>query len=41
MPPYTLFGSECSYDEAKVVVFPIPYDATLTYRPGPGTVRTR
>jgi agmatinase len=34
MPPYTLFGSECSYEEAKIVVFPIPYEATVTYRPG-------
>jgi agmatinase len=34
LPPYTLFGSDCKYEEAKVAVFPVPYDATLTYRPG-------
>ena len=35
MPPYNLFGiEEQNYDKAKVVVMPVPYDATTTYRPG-------
>ena len=35
MPPYNLFGlEEQNYDSAKVVVLPIPYDSTSTYKVG-------
>ncbi len=35
LPKYNLFGlDEIGYDKAKVVVLPIPYDSTLTYRTG-------
>lgn len=35
MPPYNLFGIEDQdYDKAKVVVLPIPYDSTSTYKVG-------
>ncbi len=35
LPKYNLFGlEEQDYKKAKVVVVPIPYDATLTYRSG-------
>lgn len=35
MPPYNLFGIEDStYEKAKVVVIPVPYDSTVTYKPG-------
>jgi agmatinase len=35
MPPHNLFGLEdVSYDTAKVVVLPVPYDSTATYRVG-------
>ncbi|MCL4379580.1 MAG: agmatinase [Candidatus Marsarchaeota archaeon] len=35
MPPYNLFGlEEQDYKKAKVVVFPIPYDSTSTYKVG-------
>ena len=35
MLPYTLFGiEEQDYDRAKVVVMPVPYDSTTTYRAG-------
>ncbi len=35
MPPYNLFGlEEQDYDSAKVVVLPIPYDSTSTYKAG-------
>ncbi len=35
MPKYNLFGlDEQDYKKAKVVVLPIPYDATLTYKTG-------
>lgn len=34
MPPYTLFGVENDYKNAKVVVLPIPYDSTTTYKSG-------
>lgn len=35
MPPYNLFGlEEQDYKSAKVVVIPIPYDSTVTYKSG-------
>ncbi len=35
MPPYNLFGlEEQDYDTAKVVVLPVPYDSTSTYKVG-------
>ncbi len=35
MPKYNLFGlEEQDYEKAKVVVLPVPYDATSTYKPG-------
>ncbi len=35
LPPYNLFGLEgSSYNGARVVALPIPYDATSTYVPG-------
>ncbi len=35
MPPYNLFGLEDQdYEKAKVVVLPVPYDSTSTYRTG-------
>ena len=35
MPPYNLFGlEEQSYEKAKVVVIPVPYDSTSTYKAG-------
>jgi agmatinase len=35
MPPYNLFGlEEQDYDSAKVVVLPVPYDSTSTYKVG-------
>src|SRR5208283_6076545 len=35
MPPYNLFGlEEQNYKKAKVVVIPVPYDSTSTYRSG-------
>ncbi len=35
MPPYNLFGlEEQDYKKAKVVVFPVPYDSTSTYKVG-------
>ncbi len=34
LPPYTLFGSTPKYDEAKIVVLPIPYDSTTSYKAG-------
>ncbi len=35
MPPYNLFGLENQdYEKAKVVVLPVPYDSTSTYRAG-------
>ena len=35
MPPYNLFGiEEQDYDKAKVVVLPVPYDSTSTYKVG-------
>ena len=35
MPQYNLFGlEEQDYDKAKVVVLPIPYDSTSTYKVG-------
>ncbi len=35
LPDYNLFGlEEQSYEKAKVVVLPVPYDSTLTYRAG-------
>jgi len=33
-PKYVLFGSEASYEEAKVVALPIPYDSTSSYKSG-------
>lgn len=35
MPPYNLFGiDEQNYDTARIVVLPVPYDSTSTYRVG-------
>lgn len=35
MPPYNLFGIENpEYNKAKIVVLPIPYDSTTTYKSG-------
>ncbi len=35
MPPYNMFGlEEQDYDKADVVVLPIPYDSTTTYKAG-------
>ncbi len=35
LPKYTLFGAEeQDYKKAKVVVLPIPYDSTVTYKSG-------
>ncbi|MEM3839487.1 MAG: agmatinase [Candidatus Micrarchaeaceae archaeon] len=34
MPPYTLFGVDNDYNNAKIVVLPIPYDSTTTYKAG-------
>lgn len=35
VPGYNLFGLEDqSYEEAKVIVLPVPYDSTVTYRAG-------
>ncbi len=35
MPPYNLFGVfDPDYESAKVVVLPIPYDSTTTYKSG-------
>jgi agmatinase len=35
MPPYNLFGLEKqSYENAKVVVIPVPYDSTSSYKSG-------
>ncbi len=35
MPPYNLFGlEEQSYDKAKVIVIPVPYDSTSMYKVG-------
>ncbi len=35
MPPYTLFGIEDQdYEKAKVVVLPVPYDSTSTFKVG-------
>ncbi len=35
MPDYNLFGLEGqSYDSARVVVLPVPYDSTVTYKAG-------
>ena len=35
MPPYNLFGLEDqNYEKAKVVVMPVPYDSTSTYKVG-------
>lgn len=35
MPPYNMFGLEdTSYEKARVVVLPVPYDSTTTYRAG-------
>ncbi len=35
MPPYNLFGiEEQDYDTAKVVILPVPYDSTSTYKVG-------
>ncbi|MCL5115115.1 MAG: arginase family protein, partial [Candidatus Marsarchaeota archaeon] len=35
LPPYNLFGlEEQDYKSAKVVVVPIPYDSTSTYKVG-------
>ena len=35
MPPYNLFGIEDqNYEKAKVVVLPVPYDSTTTYKTG-------
>ncbi|MGD0729499.1 MAG: agmatinase [Candidatus Micrarchaeaceae archaeon] len=35
LPPYNLFGiEEQSYESAKVVAVPIPYDSTTTYKSG-------
>ena len=33
-PKHALFGSEASYEEAKVVALPIPYDSTSSYKSG-------
>lgn len=35
MPPYNMFGIEdTSYEKSKVVVLPVPYDSTTTYKAG-------
>jgi agmatinase len=35
LPPYNLFGIyDQDYDSAKVVVLPVPYDSTTTYKSG-------
>ena len=34
MPKCTLFGTEASYEGAKAVVLPVPYDATSSYKSG-------
>ena len=35
MPPYNLFGvDDPGYENAKVVVLPVPYDSATTYKPG-------
>ncbi|MEM3791391.1 MAG: agmatinase [Candidatus Micrarchaeaceae archaeon] len=35
LPPYNLFGLEDqSYEKSKVVVLPVPYDSTTTYKSG-------
>ncbi|MGC8629184.1 MAG: agmatinase [Candidatus Micrarchaeia archaeon] len=34
MPKFTLFGFETSYEEAKVVALPVPYDSTSSYKSG-------
>ncbi len=35
LPPYNLFGIEDqNYEKAKVVVIPVPYDSTTTYKAG-------
>ena len=33
-PPRTYGGLDCTYDAARVVVLPVPYDATTTFRGG-------
>ncbi len=30
----TLFETECSYEEAKIIIFGAPFDSTTSYRPG-------
>ncbi len=35
LPPYNLFGLEnIKYEEAKIIVLPIPYDSTSSYKAG-------
>ena len=34
MPPYTLFGLAPKYEEAKIIVLPIPYDSATSYKTG-------
>ena len=30
----TFFGTECNYEDARIVVFGAPFDSTTSYRPG-------
>jgi agmatinase len=35
MPPYNMFGLEgTNYEKSRVVILPVPYDATTTYKAG-------
>ncbi|MCL4381065.1 MAG: agmatinase [Candidatus Marsarchaeota archaeon] len=34
LPPYTLFGCAPKYEEAKIIVLPVPYDSTASYKAG-------
>ncbi len=34
LPPHNLFGVESEYENSKVIVFPVPYDSTVSYRSG-------
>ncbi len=33
-PPYNLFGLESDYKSARIAVLPVPYEGTVSYRPG-------
>lgn len=34
LPPYTMFGLTPLYEESKIVILPVPYDSTTSYKAG-------